>query len=119
MNEIQSHRDQENEAFGFFLIKAIADHIGIEPDPKKIDRAVYKGTDCGAWVQFDSDGVVIGSIVEGSEAEYSERIDLDGIEPSDEGAELLNERFWAALDRCEEFCEEAWNETNGQDEEEE
>lgn len=31
----------------------------------KMKRALYKGTDCGAWIEFDADGVRVGSIVEG------------------------------------------------------
>jgi hypothetical protein len=28
-------------------------------------RNVYKYTDCGAWIEFESDGIRVGSIVEG------------------------------------------------------
>jgi hypothetical protein len=36
-------------------------------DEKRIQRAVYKCTDCGAWIEFDADGITLGSIVEGSD----------------------------------------------------
>lgn len=34
-----------------------------------IASRVYKNTDCGAWVKFTETGIILGSIVEGSEAE--------------------------------------------------
>jgi len=33
------------------------------------ERAIYKSTECGAWLKFSRDGVSVGSIVEGSDAE--------------------------------------------------
>ena len=29
------------------------------------ERTLYKQTDCGAWIEFKADGIVLGSIVEG------------------------------------------------------
>ena len=83
------------------MIKAIANSIGIEADADKIDRAIYKGTDCGAWVRFDSDGVTVGTIVENSDAEYSERLTSDN-------AEDLCAEFWEAIQRCENFSSDVW-----------
>jgi hypothetical protein len=100
MNEIQAHKMAEDAAYGEWIVQAIADSIGVAPDPQKIDRAIYKGTDCGAWVRFDAQGVVVGTIVEGSEAEYSERIAL-----SDDEATLCR-RFWQAVQNCEDFASE-------------
>jgi hypothetical protein len=34
-------------------------------------KHLYKGTDCGAWIQFEENGIQLGSIVEGSDAEVS------------------------------------------------
>lgn len=34
---------------------------------KLIERDVYKYTDCGAWIAFEEDGILLGSIVEGSD----------------------------------------------------
>ena len=107
-------RMQEDAAYGEFLLSAIAAPLGIpinKDAAKLIDRAVYKGTSCGAWVQFDEKGIMVGTIVEGSDAEYSERIDLSGIEIDDEGERLLNARFWAALKRCEQFADEVPTQT--------
>jgi hypothetical protein len=82
------------------LVETIANSIGIEPYPEKINRAIYRGTDCGAWVKFDEDGILVGTIVEGSEAEYSERIEL-----TDDPDELCK-RFWDAIQNCEDFSDE-------------
>jgi hypothetical protein len=35
----------------------------------QIEKAVYELTECGAWIKFTKDGVELGSIVEGSDAE--------------------------------------------------
>ena len=110
--------NQEHEAFGMFLVGAVAEGIGLPFEGKlsdivsKIQRAVYKGTECGAWVQFDEKGIMVGSIVEGSDAEFSKRIDLSGVDISDEGSTLLNERFWAALDEIDDLACAEWEEAN-------
>jgi hypothetical protein len=31
-------------------------------------KHIYKYTDCGAWIEFEEDGIALGSIVEGSES---------------------------------------------------
>ncbi len=43
-------------------------------DPGKWDRAIYKRTECGAWLKIDGLTVTIGSIVEGSDVEISESL---------------------------------------------
>lgn len=40
-----------------------------DQDEANLSKAVYKATACGAWVKLKDDGVEIGSIVEGSDAE--------------------------------------------------
>lgn len=102
MDEIAYNRMCEDAAYGDWLVQTIADSIGIEPDIKKIERAIYKYTSCGAWVRFDEKGIIVGTIVEGSDAEYSERIDL----PQDEDSEELCKRFWKAVENCESFAKE-------------
>jgi len=100
MDSVDYHNMCSDAAYGEYLIEAIAKSIGIEPDPEKINRAVYKGTSCGAWVKFDEEGILVGTIVEGSDAEFSKRIQLSDNE------KLLCERFWAAIQECEDFAEE-------------
>lgn len=99
----------EDAAFGDWLVETIADSIGIESKNikgselrRKIDRAIYKGTDCGAWVRFDEKGIIVGTIVEGRNEEYVERIQL----PQDDDPQELCKRFWAAIENCENFAEE-------------
>lgn len=111
--------NEENAAFGMFLVQTVAESCGLEfKGPiseleRRIDRAVYKGTDCGAWVLFDEKGIVVGSIVEGSDAEFSERIDLTGIDISDAGAEILTQRFWNTVEKINDLACDAWEEANG------
>jgi hypothetical protein len=113
MNEIDLYRMQENEAFGAWLIEAIGEPMGITgPDAaQRIDRAVYKGTQCGAWVRFDEKGIMVGAIIEGTDAELAERVNLEGINPQVEGVEEeLNRRFWAAVNNVENAANEIWDE---------
>src|SRR3954468_4191126 len=47
---------------------------GVEPTPgehiqTKLNRELFLGSDSGAWVTLQPDGITLGSIVEGSEAE--------------------------------------------------
>ena len=120
MNEIQLGQDQENEAFGEFLIETIAKSFGVDPTAhgkdtaRLLDRALYKGTDCGAWVKFDAEGILVGSIVEGSDAEFSERVDVTGIEMSDEGEVELQKRFWDTVERINQLACDAWDEANAE-----
>jgi hypothetical protein len=36
-------------------------------DEEQCKRNVYKYTECGAWIEFKKTGIVLGSIVEGSD----------------------------------------------------
>jgi hypothetical protein len=115
--------NEEKMAFGIFLVQTIAESCGLEFKgqiselERKIDRAVYAGTVCGAWVRFDEKGIRVGSIVEGSDAEFSERIDLTGVDISDEGAKILAERFWNTVDKINGLACDAWEEANWNDSE--
>ena len=67
MNEIDLERMQEDAATG----QAIADNLAAilaDKDAENVSelyRTIYKYTDCGAWIDFNVGGIVIGSIVEG------------------------------------------------------
>lgn len=37
----------------------------------RLEHDVYKYTDCGAWIKWDKEKVLIGAIVEGSDAEFT------------------------------------------------
>jgi hypothetical protein len=69
------------------------------------EKAVYKGTDCGAWIERTAcpEGVRVGSIVEGAE-QCAEPISLTW--------PFTEAQFWEALQDIENQCEEIWNETH-------
>ena len=82
-----------------------ANYLGI--DINQIERAIYKGTSCGAWIYWDNKGMVIGSIVEGSDAEFSKTFNFPV------NIKKINQWF----EELEELTEEAWHEANDYDEE--
>lgn len=91
------------------IINSIDDIVkckGLEK-PEQLDHYVYKYTDCGAWITWDDTSVTIGSIVEGSDAEFSESfmfpVDSDELD--------------AWVTELERLCDEAWHEANDDDEE--
>ena len=86
-------------------INDLAKYFGTEV--KDIERVLYKYTECGAWINWDDKKVTIGSIVEGSDAEYSKEF----VFPID--SVMIN--LW--LDELEDLTDQAWREANGEDEE--
>ena len=75
-----------------------------EKDFSDVEKATYKYTTCGAWIAQSSDGITIGSIVEGCDEgtsvytlDYPFEIDL----------------FWDSLDKVDKEAEKIWNETHG------
>jgi hypothetical protein len=77
-----------------------------EKDFSDVEKATYKYTTCGAWITQSSDGIKIGSIVEGCDQGTSEytldypfEIDL----------------FWDSLDKVDKEAEKIWDETHGCD----
>ena len=116
MNEIDLEQWQEDGGYGEFLMGTIAEGFcGLPYDAPehRINKAIYKGTSCGAWVKFDEEGIMVGTIVEGSDAEHSERIDLTGI--GLENGDILIQRFSDALERCENFADEVWADIEWED----
>lgn len=75
----------------------------------QLEHYVYKYTDCGAWITWDDNSVTIGSIVEGSDAEFGRSflfpVDSDSLD--------------AWINELEVLCDEAWHEANDDDEEDE
>ena len=75
-----------------------------EKDFSDVEKATYKYTTCGAWIAQSSDGITIGSIVEGCDEgtsvytlDYPFEIDL----------------FWDSLDKVDKEAEKIWNDTHG------
>jgi len=85
---------------------------GEVPDPERcqiaISKAIYRGTRCGAWIRFNADGIKLGSIVEGSDAETETHTLLY---PFD------YEEIWSALEAIEDEAEILWHEANDLQEE--
>ena len=139
MNEIDYERMQESAAIGQAIaanLKAILDDWGVE-NVQQLDRNIYKRTECGAHLSVqlhdgawrhsgDLDGIdngnvqalLLGSIVEGSDAEVNaEPISL--LDYMDEGDE---KRLIDDLDKTiswvnDEACR-LWDEANEEGEEE-
>lgn len=76
--------------------------------PEQLNHYIYKYTDCGAWINWDDSSVTIGSIVEGSEAEFSESF-LFPVE---------SDALDAWIEELERLCEDAWIEANGDEDDE-
>ena len=75
-------------------------------DPDRLPKAIYKGTECGAWSQWDTATVTIGSIVEGSDAEFSETFTFP----------VSSETIEDWMEELEGLCDEAWREANEEEE---
>lgn len=75
----------------------------------QLDHDVYKYTDCGAWIYWDEKSFTIGSIVEGSDAEFDETFEYP----------VESETVDAWLEELERLTDEAWHEANDEEEEEE
>ena len=86
-------------------INDYADYLGVEVSD--LEKSIYNGTVCGAWINWTDKSMSIGSIVEGSDAEFSKTfyfpVKLDKIDS------------W--FTQLEDLCDEAWHEANDYDEE--
>lgn len=71
----------------------------------QLNHHVYKYTDCGAWIAWDDNSVTIGSIVEGSDAEFQKSFTF----PVD------SDELDAWITELEQLCDEAWHEANDDD----
>lgn len=73
--------------------------------PEHIGRTLYKSTECGAWIAWTEETVTIGSIVEGSDAEFDRTFNfpvaLEAVED------------W--IRELEALCDEAWHEANDEE----
>ena len=86
------------------IISSIDDIVkgkGLE-NAEQLNHYVYKYTDCGAWIAWDDNSVTIGSIVEGSDAEFSQRF----LFPVD------SDELDAWVTELEQLCDDEWHEAN-------
>ena len=72
-----------------------------------LKRDVYKYTDCGAWINWNDKSMSIGSIVEGSDAEFSKSFTFPV------NIKYIDDWF----NELERLTDEAWHEANDYDEE--
>ena len=84
-------------------INELASLFGTTPD--HLEHALYKGTSYGAWITWNCTSVSIGSIVEGSDAEFSCKFSF----PFESTA------VFSWLDELENLTTQAWNEANADD----
>jgi hypothetical protein len=100
-NEVQYERMCEHAAFGEFLIRTIAELLKCEPNQRAIQEAFRKTSCCGAFVVFDVNGIMVGSVVEAYDAEVGIRVIVEDLDTDDAGAEELKRRFRKVVSRME------------------
>ena len=74
----------------------------IGTDVSQLERDVYKYTACGAWIKWSDNDMTIGSIVEGSDAEFSRTFTFPA----------TTEEIDAWLDELDELTDETWTQAN-------
>ena len=112
MNEVQFEAFEAEAEAGRALMEELNEWAGLEgADVRRISRAVYKGTDCGAWLNVDERGLSVGSIVEGSDVDCTTHYLSWGEYLGMEEGEL---RTWlnSALVEIEEEANILWHEWN-------
>lgn len=85
-------------------LKDLAEELGSDETEASMSRRVYKGTSCGAWLAHTSNGVRVGSIVEGTD---------QCANPVELSFPFTDKEFWAALDDIEKQCDAIWKDTHG------
>ena len=71
-------------------------------DIAHLEKDVYRYTDCGAWIKWSDHNMTIGSIVEGSDAEFSRTFAFP----------TTTEEVDAWFEELERLTDEAWIEAN-------
>ena len=98
----------DEELDGAALVSEVAIHFGLPEDAEEslIKKAIFKGTNCGAWIEFTVTGIAVGSIVEGSDVDCTSHA-LIWTGEEDVGAWIDN-----ALAEIEEEANYIWKEWN-------
>jgi len=89
-------------------INDLAELLGCEPNQDHLSHRVFKDTDCGAWIEVKENGVQLGTIVEGSDAE---------IKATFLTYPFTDEAYYEAIEYLENEAEREWNLANGEPEE--
>jgi len=99
---------EEQRAMGEDLTDRVAVYFGLEKGcpVHRIQKALFKGTACGAWIQFTESGLAVGSIVEGSD------IDCESHYFDWTGEEDVESFLSKALDEIELEADILWRERN-------
>jgi hypothetical protein len=137
MNEVEYERDQEMIAMGQHAnacLDAILADNGSDPTLPALYRSIYKYTECGPWLSvmtwdqrwFTCDNLhnvdknevrylLVGSIVEGSDAEVTaDPIDLCECESPEAAVKLFNRTVeWVNDEACA-----LWDEANAEESDE-
>lgn len=87
-------------------LRVLADDYGCEPTVESIARRVYKTTECGAYFEVVGETVIIGTIVEGCDAEYSVELVLDEYDNDSGGIMGFSSDVSSALMACESFVDD-------------
>jgi hypothetical protein len=79
------------------------DGMGFEKAQERASKSLKKNTTCGAWINIDFEGIVLGSIVEGSDAECTpHRLDYP----------FTRTQYENAIDEIEDQADILWKEAN-------
>ena len=75
-----------------------------ELTPEDVHRNTYKYSVCGAYIDFEDDKILLGSIVEGVDQEVG---------PLSLRYPFELDEYWEMLQKVEDEAERIWNETHG------
>jgi hypothetical protein len=89
-------------------IEEFCKKLGVEID--YLEKAIYKSTNCGAWIEILTNGIRLGSIVEGCDFD-TETYTL--LYP------FTIQEFNKVIEMVEEEAEDLWEKANGDNEEKE
>jgi len=86
-------------------MRELLDVVGV-PTFEKLRKTVYKYTDCGAWIVREDCRVIVGSTVEGADAE---------VQPIRLDYPFSPQQYWEALEALESEADLIWKSTHGCD----
>lgn len=95
---------------GSELMAQVAAYWGLPPTATEADiaKSCYKNTECGAWIRITATGLVVGSIVEGSDQDCrTHKLQWEG--------EDIEEWLDTALAEIQKEAEQLWQQANEED----
>lgn len=102
--EAQEQLDAIEPGAEIHNLEDLAAGIGCRASEISIAAAVYNGTDCGAWIEWEADGIVLGSVVEGTQLVAAGRYLR---------FPFTMDQFWAVLGEVDAAATFVWNQTHG------